>query len=69
MQLSRAATFQSLSLLAIVAYLILMMSVSRAVELTGGNWLEIAQVVLLFGDERRRADPAAVGAGRAAGST
>jgi signal transduction histidine kinase len=46
-QLSRAATFQSLSLLAILVYLILMMSTSRAVELAGGNWLEVAQVALL----------------------
>jgi putative PEP-CTERM system histidine kinase len=46
-QLSRAATFQSLSVLAILAYLIVMMSVSRAVELAGGDWLNIAQIALL----------------------
>lgn len=46
-QLSRAATFQSLSLLAILAYLILMMSTSRVSELAGGNWLEIVQVAVL----------------------
>jgi putative PEP-CTERM system histidine kinase len=46
-QLSRAATFQSLSLLAILFYLILMMSTSRAVELAGGDWLEVAQIALL----------------------
>lgn len=46
-QLSRAATFQSLSALAILAYLVVMMSASRAVELAGGNWLDIAQLTLL----------------------
>ena len=46
-QLSRAATFQSLSLLAILAYLIVMMSASRAVELAGGDWVRIAEVALL----------------------
>jgi len=46
-QLSRAATFQSLSVLAILAYLLLMMSASRAVELAGGDWLDIAQLALL----------------------
>ena len=47
-QLSRAATFQSLSVLAILAYLIVMMSVSRAVELAGGDWMQIAELALLF---------------------
>ncbi len=47
-QLSRAATFQSLSVLAILAYLIVMMSVSRAVEMAGGDWLQIAQIALLL---------------------
>jgi len=46
-QLSRAATFQSISVLAILAYLLLMMSASRAVELAGGHWLEIVQLALL----------------------
>jgi len=46
-QLSRAATFQSLSVLAILAYLILMVSASRAVELAGGDWMQIAQLALL----------------------
>lgn len=46
-QLSRAATFQSLSLVVLVGYLILMMSVSRAVEFTGGGWLEFAELSLL----------------------
>ncbi len=46
-QISRAATFQSLSVLAILAYLIVMVSTSRAVEIAGGNWLDIAQIALL----------------------
>jgi putative PEP-CTERM system histidine kinase len=48
MQLSRAATFQSLSLLAIFAYLILMMSATQALELIGGEWVRIGQVALVF---------------------
>ncbi|HEY0114678.1 MAG TPA: XrtA/PEP-CTERM system histidine kinase PrsK [Allosphingosinicella sp.] len=48
-QLSRAATFQSLSVLAILAYLIVMMSASRAVELAGGDWLRIAEIAMLVG--------------------
>lgn len=48
MQLSRAATFQSLSLIAILAYLILMMTASRALEAVGGNWVRIGQVGLVF---------------------
>ena len=46
-QLSRAAPFQSLSVLAILFYLIVMMSANRAVELAGGDWLQIAQGALL----------------------
>jgi putative PEP-CTERM system histidine kinase len=48
MQLSRAATFQSLSLIAILAYLILMMTASRALEVVGGDWVRIGQVGLVF---------------------
>jgi putative PEP-CTERM system histidine kinase len=48
MQLSRAATFQSLSLIAILGYLILMMTASRALEVVGGNWVRIGQVGLVF---------------------
>ncbi|HEX6377203.1 MAG TPA: XrtA/PEP-CTERM system histidine kinase PrsK [Allosphingosinicella sp.] len=47
-QLSRAATFQSLSLIAILGYLILMMTASRALEVVGGNWVRIGQVGLVF---------------------
>ena len=48
MALSRAATFQSLSILAILAYFILMMSATRAMELAGGDWVRIGQIVLIF---------------------
>jgi putative PEP-CTERM system histidine kinase len=48
MQLSRAATFQSLSLIAILGYLILMMTASRALEIFGGDWARIGQVGLVF---------------------
>jgi putative PEP-CTERM system histidine kinase len=48
MQISRAATFQSLSLMAILIYLILMMSASRAIEIVGGDWVRIGQVGLVF---------------------
>ena len=48
MQLSRAATFQSLSVIAIFAYLILMMSATQALELIGGEWVRIGQIGLVF---------------------
>jgi putative PEP-CTERM system histidine kinase len=48
MRVSRAATFQSVSLLAILAYLILMMSATRAMEIVGGDWVRIGQVGLVF---------------------
>ena len=48
MQLSRAATFQSISLIAIFAYLILMMSATQALELIGGEWVRIGQIALVF---------------------
>ncbi|HEX2763878.1 MAG TPA: XrtA/PEP-CTERM system histidine kinase PrsK [Allosphingosinicella sp.] len=48
MQLSRAATFQSLSLIAILGYLILMMTASRALEIVGGEWVRIGQIGLVF---------------------
>ena len=47
-QISRAATFQSLSVIAILAYLILMMSATQALELIGGHWVRIGQVGLIF---------------------
>ncbi|MFL6845336.1 MAG: XrtA/PEP-CTERM system histidine kinase PrsK [Allosphingosinicella sp.] len=46
-QLSRAATFQSLSLIAILGYLIVMMTASRALEIVGENWVRIGQVGLV----------------------
>jgi putative PEP-CTERM system histidine kinase len=46
-QLSRAATFQSLSLLVVVAYLIVMMTASRAIEAAGGDWFRVAQFAFL----------------------
>jgi putative PEP-CTERM system histidine kinase len=48
MQISRAATFQSLSLMAILIYLILMISASRAIEIVGGDWVRIGQIGLVF---------------------
>ena len=48
MQVSRAATFQSLSLVAILGYLMLMMSATRALEAFEGQWLRIGQVGLIF---------------------
>ena len=49
MQLSRAATFQSLSVMAILGYLIIMMSATRALEIVGGEWVRIGQIGLVFG--------------------
>ena len=48
MQMSRAATFQSISLMAILAYLILMMSAARVIEIVGGNWARVGQIGLVF---------------------
>jgi putative PEP-CTERM system histidine kinase len=48
MQLSRAATFQSLSLMAILAYLILMMGATRAAEIAGAEWARMGQLGLVF---------------------
>jgi putative PEP-CTERM system histidine kinase len=48
MQLSRAATFQSLSLLAILGYLILMMTATQAMEIAGGDWVRIGQIGFVF---------------------
>ncbi|HEY0043335.1 MAG TPA: XrtA/PEP-CTERM system histidine kinase PrsK [Allosphingosinicella sp.] len=48
MQLSRAATFQSLSVLAILGYLIVMMTATRALEYAGGDWARIGQVGVIF---------------------
>jgi putative PEP-CTERM system histidine kinase len=48
MQISRAATFQSISVIAILAYLILMMSATEALEVIGGEWVRIGQIGLVF---------------------
>jgi putative PEP-CTERM system histidine kinase len=48
MQISRAATFQSLSVMAILAYLILMMSATQALDVIGGEWVRIGQIGLIF---------------------
>ncbi len=47
-QLSRAATFQSVSVLFILAYLIVMMSGARAMELVGGQWGLVAQFGIIL---------------------
>lgn len=48
MQLSRAATFQSVSVMAILAYLIIMMSATQALEVIEAEWVRIGQVGLVF---------------------
>ena len=47
-QVSRAATFQSVSVVAILAYLIAMMLAARALEIVGGDWARVGQVVIVF---------------------
>jgi putative PEP-CTERM system histidine kinase len=49
MRLSRAAAFQSLSLMAIGAYLVAMVIVARALELIGGDYVQLAQVTVVLG--------------------
>ena len=44
LQISRAATFQSLSVILILVYLIVMMSASRLMEIVGGEWGRVAQL-------------------------
>ncbi len=46
-QLSRAATFQSVSLIAILVYLIVMMAGAQALEAIGGNWGRAAEFGIL----------------------
>ncbi len=46
--ISRVATFQSLSVIAILAYLIAMMLAARALEIVGGDWARIGEVVIIF---------------------
>jgi putative PEP-CTERM system histidine kinase len=47
-QISRVATFQSLSVIAILAYLITMMLAARALEIVGGDWARIGEVAIIF---------------------
>jgi putative PEP-CTERM system histidine kinase len=47
-QISRAATFQSLSVIGIFAYLLLMMSATRILEIVGGEWVRLGQVTVIF---------------------
>ncbi len=46
-QVSRAATFQSISIIFILIYLVVMMSASRALEVLGGDWLRMLQLSLV----------------------
>jgi len=48
-QVSRVATFQSLSVIAILAYIITMMLAARAIEIVGGDWGRIGQVAVVLG--------------------
>ena len=48
MHLSRAATFQSISVMAILAYLIMMMSATQALEVIEAEWVRIGQIGLIF---------------------
>ncbi len=48
LQLSRAATFQSVSAVAILAYLAVMMAAARAMEIVGGSWGLVAQFGIVF---------------------
>jgi len=47
-QISRVATFQSISAIAILFYLIAMMLATRAMEIVGGDWARIGQVAVVF---------------------
>lgn len=48
-QLSRTVTFQSLSLIAIGSYLAVMVAVTSALELIGGEFVRAGQVAFVFG--------------------
>jgi putative PEP-CTERM system histidine kinase len=48
LQISRVATFQSLSVIAILAYIIAMMLAARAIEIVGGDWARIGQVGIVL---------------------
>lgn len=46
--ISRVATFQSLSVIFILFYLIAMMLAARAIEIVGGDWARVGQVGVIF---------------------
>lgn len=48
-RLSRSVTFQSVSLLAIGAYLFGMLLLATALQLVGGTYVRLAQITLIFG--------------------
>jgi putative PEP-CTERM system histidine kinase len=48
MRLSRAAAFQTLSLVAIGGYLVAMVIVTRVLQLIGGDYAQLARVVTIF---------------------
>jgi putative PEP-CTERM system histidine kinase len=48
-RLSRTVTFQSLSLVAIGGYIVIMLVISSALELLGGEYARLAQVSFVFG--------------------
>lgn len=48
-QISRVATFQSISVVAILGYIVTMMLAARAIEIVGGDWARIGQVVVVLG--------------------
>ena len=49
LRLSRSVAFQSVSLLAIGAYLLGMVLLATAIELIGGSYVRLAQITLIFG--------------------
>ncbi|HYD13947.1 MAG TPA: XrtA/PEP-CTERM system histidine kinase PrsK [Allosphingosinicella sp.] len=48
-QISRVATFQSISVIAILGYIVTMMLAARAIEIVGGDWARIGQVAVVLG--------------------
>jgi putative PEP-CTERM system histidine kinase len=48
-RLSRSVTFQSVSLMAIGAYLLAMIVLASAIQLVGGDYARLAQITLIFG--------------------
>jgi hypothetical protein len=48
-RLSRSVTFQSVSLMAIGAYLLAMIVLATAIQLVGGDYAQLAQITVIFG--------------------